>query len=132
MSSRQPLAQALNIPCSGDILLRLIRQAPRRPLEPPRLIGVDDWALHRGQVYGTIRVDLERHRTIDLLEDRQAQTLATWLRQHPSVQVLAGDRFLDYRRAATKALPGCQQVADRCHLLNTLGEALERSSPGTG
>jgi transposase len=120
------LAQTLKFPCSGDTLLRLIRQAPRRPIEPPRVIGVDDWALRRGQVYGTILVDLERHRTIDFLEDRQAQTLATWLCQNPSVQILARDRLLDYRRAATKALPGCQQVADRWHLLKNLGEALER------
>jgi transposase len=122
--SRQ--AHRLHMPCSGQTLLRLIRRAPTPPAEPPRVIGVDDWAKQRGQVYGTLIVDLERRRTIDLLEDRQAETLAAWLRQQPSVQVMARDRSAEYRKAAEEALPQCHQVADRWHLLKNLRETLER------
>src|SRR5688572_13001048 len=71
--SRQ--AYRLHMPCSGQTLLRLIRRAPAPLVEPPRVIGVDDWAQQRGQVYGTLIVDLERRRPIELLEDRQAETL---------------------------------------------------------
>jgi transposase len=74
------LAQRLQMPCSADTLLRLIRKAPSPHVDTPRVIGVDDWAKQRGQVYGTIIVDLERRRTIDLLRDRQAETLIAWLR----------------------------------------------------
>jgi transposase len=122
--SRQ--AHRLHMPCSGQTLLRLIRRAPAPPAEPPRVIGVDDWAKQRGQVYGTIIVDLERRRTVDLLGDRQADTLAAWLRQQPSVQVMARDRSAEYRKAAEAALPQCQQVADRWHLLKNLRDTLER------
>jgi transposase len=88
------------MPCSGQTLLRLIRRAPAPPAESPRVFGVDDWAKRRGQVYGPIIVDLERRRTIDLLEDRQAATLAAWLRQQPNVQVMVRDRSAEYRKAA--------------------------------
>jgi transposase len=120
------LAQRLKMPCSGDTLLRMIRKAPVPLAEPARVIGVDDWAKQRGQVYGTLIVDLERRRTIDLLEDRQAETLMAWLRQQPSVQVMARDRSAEYRKAAETVLPQCQQVADRWHLLKNLKDMLER------
>lgn len=95
-------------------------------MAPPAAIGVDDWAMRRGQRYGTIIVDLERHRPIELLADRSAETLEAWLRQQPTIEVLARDRLLDYARAATHALPKCQQVADRWHLLKNLADSLER------
>jgi transposase len=119
------LAHRLQMPSSGDTLLRLIRQAPPPSVDMPRVIGVDDWAKQRGQVYGTIIVDLERRRTIDLLGDRQAETLIAWLRQQPQVQVMARDRSAEYRKAAEIAVPQCQQVADRWHLLKNLRDMLE-------
>jgi transposase len=120
------LAYSLKMPCSADTLLRLVRRAPQPRIEPPLVIGVDDWAKRRGQVYGTIVVDLERRRTIDLLDDRQAQTLATWQQRQPQIEVMTRDRSGEYRLAAETALPQCQQVADRWHLLKNLRDTLER------
>jgi transposase len=74
---------------SPDTLLRLLRQAPEAGLPTPAVLGVDDWAIHRRLTYGTILVDLERHRPVDLLPDRSSESLATWLRAHPGVQVIA-------------------------------------------
>jgi hypothetical protein len=60
-------------------MLRLIRSLPVPEPEPPRVVGVDDWALRKGRTYGTIVVDLDRRRVLDLLPDRTAETLADWL-----------------------------------------------------
>ena len=56
------------------------------------MVGTDDWAWRQGQRYGTIVCDLERERVIDLLLDRSAEAVASWLRQHPGVKVVARDR----------------------------------------
>ncbi len=85
--SRQ--AAADRTPVSGRTLLRLLRATQSLPAGAVRVLGIDDWARRKGHTYGTILVDLERHRVIDLLADRTAGTVATWLKAHPEVEIIS-------------------------------------------
>jgi transposase len=120
------LTEKLAMPASPDTLLRLIRKATLPTRRTPRALGVDDWALRRRHSYGTILVDLEARRVVDLLPDRTGTTLAGWLRPRPKVEVIARDRSTEYARAATLAAPHAIQVADRWHLLHNAREMAER------
>ncbi len=111
---------------SPDTLLRLLRRETSAAARTPRVLGVDDFAFHRGIRYGTILVDLERHHVIDLLPDREARTFAAWLRAHPGIGFISRDRGGAYAEAAQQAAPGAIQIADRFHLLANLGMALDR------
>lgn len=109
---------------SRNTFLRLVRRLPLPEPEAPEVIGIDDWAWKKGQRYGTIIVDLERQCPIALLEDREAETVAAWLKEHPTVRIIARDRAGAYAEGATKGAPQAVQVADRFHLLRNLADTL--------
>jgi transposase len=119
------LLLTLGLTLSPDTLLNVIRSAVLTPYTPPRVVGIDDWAWRRGDRYGTIIVDLERHRVVDLLPDRDPETLIAWLQQQPQIDVIARDRGQGYIEAATTGAPQAQQVADRWHLLHNLSDVIE-------
>ena len=120
------LARELGLPASPDALLERIRRAPRLGAGQVKVLGVDDWAKRKGHSYGTILVDLERRRVVDLLPDRSAEGFRDWLEKYPGVEVVSRDRFQPYMDVITTAAPGALQVADRPHLLKNLTDAVER------
>jgi Transposase len=124
----QRLLARLSIAISDDIVLRRVRQKPA--WEPSTLpvynLGVDDWAWRKGQEYGTILVNLDLHRVVDLLPDRAAESFSEWLQQHPEIATIARDRCGLYAEGAALGAPQSQQVADRFHLILNLSATMER------
>lgn len=124
------LAVRLGMKVSPSTLLRSLHGAALPAFEPPEVIGVDDFALLKGRRYGTIIVDFERRRPIELLEGRSAETLAVWLKQHPKLRIVGRDRSTEYERGIEEGAPQAVEVLDRWHLLKNLPQSTEHVLEG--
>jgi transposase len=109
-------AERRAIAVSRMTLLRLVRALPAPPVRSPRVLGVDDFALRRGYRYGTVLVDVAASEIVDVLPDRTAAALGTWLAARAAPQLICRDRGGEYARGACQGAPDAIQIADRFHL----------------
>jgi transposase len=99
------LAPKLGMQASGPTLLRRMRTRSCPPPSSVRILGIDDWSWKKGVTYGTLLVDLELRKPIELLPDRSAETAEAWLRTHPEGDIVSRDRGGNYAAAAKKGAP---------------------------
>lgn len=119
------LATRLRYQTSPTMLRRLVRRASLPAAAPPIAVGIDEWAWRRTRQYATILVNLINHRVLDLLPDRSAESVATWLMHHPTVTLACRDRSDLYAEGIRRGAPNANQVVDRFHLIQNLREAVE-------
>jgi transposase len=122
------LLKCLGMMSSDDTILRRVKGRVCQSGQPTvRVLGVDDWAWRKHQKYGTMLMDLEQKRVVDLLPVRSASSLADWLQEHPGVEIIARDRCGLYAEGGREGAPSAVQVTDRYHLMSNLSEAVEHT-----
>lgn len=127
------ICRLARLPVSPSTMLRIIkRQDLHIAKVTSGVIGIDDWAFKKGNTYGTIIVDLRQNKVIDILPDRESQTIGAWLKEHPEVEIISRDRGGPYSKGAREGAPQAIQVADRFHLFMNLREATKRMFQSMG
>lgn len=128
------LSGAYGIPRSPSTCLRMTYRMPLPRPDPAsvRRVRIDDFALRRGQEYGTSLMDADTGKVIDMVAGRSAEAAERLLARYRNVEVISRDRSGAYASAASSALPGAVQVADRFHLVKNCGDSLTEQIKESG
>ena len=101
----------------------------RLSLDCPRVLGIDEHTLHKGQRFATTFCDLHRRRVFDISPGRSEAELASYLgslRGRDRVRVVCIDLSSSYRSIIRKWFPRALIVADRFHAVRIVGLHLMR------
>ena len=120
------MSRQLLIKVSSSTITRIAHKQQLPAIKQPKVLGVDDWAYRKGVSYGTILIDMETSKPIDILASREGKDLKKWLTKYRDVKIVTRDRASSYSSAINEACPDAIQVADRFHLLMNLSDALDR------
>lgn len=105
---------------SPSTCLRIVSRLPIPGYTDKKVIGIDDWTFRKGINYGSIIVDAETGRPIDLINSRGELEVTSWLKNHPEIDIVTRDRASSYSKAIRTALPSCIQIADKFHIVKNL------------
>ena len=120
------LLAALGVPLSRHTMLRVLLQLPLPEVRVPRVLGVDDFALRRGQVYATVLIDAETGQRVDVLVRPPGRGAGGMAARPPGCRGCVPGRSGAYGEAVRRVLPDAVQAGDRWHLWHGLGEAVQK------
>ena len=89
-----------------------------------KMICVDDFALRKRFSYGTVMINLENHRIVDMIPSRDTNVVCNWLKTFHNIEVISRDGAITYASAATNSHPDVIQISDRFHLIKGLSEVI--------
>ncbi len=118
------LGEQLGIHLSRMTFLHSLLLLPTPPFGNVKAVGINDFAWKRGKRYGTVSIDIETHHVLDLLPNREAQSVKQWLVAHPEIEIVSRDRGGTYTDGAAQSASQAIQIADRWHVCKNLGDAV--------
>lgn len=125
------LGEHLGIHLSRMTFLYSLLLLPTSPVGKVKAVGIDDFAWKRGKRYGTVIINLETHDMLDMLADREAESVKPWLLAHPEIDIVSRDRAGAYADAAAQGAV-CSLVLLRqdidCGVLQAAHHAQRRPS----
>ena len=127
LARREGLGQATVGRIYAEFTERKARE--RLSVDCPRVLGIDEHTLHRGQRFATTFCDLKNHRVFDLSPGRSEAELAGYLstlRGRERVRVICIDLSTTYRAMIRRWFPRAVIVADRFHTIRLVGVHLLR------
>ncbi|WP_439328637.1 transposase [Bacillus cereus] len=81
---------------------------------------MDDFAKKKRHTYGTIMINIDTHRVVDLIHSRNSEDVTVWLKTFPNLEIVSRDGSITYAHSITEAHPEAIQISDRFHLIQNL------------
>lgn len=83
---------------------------------------IDDFAKKKKHSYGTIFINADTNKIINIIDSREADDVTSELKKYPNLKIVSRDGSWTYGKAITNYKQNISQVTDRFHLLKNLTE----------
>lgn len=118
----EAISRMIGSPISASTSLRLVRSIDTTPDRASvKNICIDDFAFRKGLTYGSLIVDADTGKPLELLNSRDTVPVAEGLKRYTNVATVTRDRAASYYNAIAIGIPGAVQIADRFHLIENCG-----------
>lgn len=111
------LSSQILLPQSASTCLRIVKNMEIPDYGDLKKIGIDDYAKRKGVNYGTIIVNLETNRPVELLDSRTDNDVSGWLSKQLFIELVTRDRASSYASAIRRGAPQAIQIADKFHII---------------
>jgi len=117
-----------------SIMARAVKRGlDRRETTSPKNIGIDETSFQKRHQYVTVILDKDSDTIIDILDDRKADTLKTWLKTQGKsdfshLQSITMDMWDPFINAVKKSFQNAESLIafDRFHVSQHFGKALDK------
>lgn len=122
--STSNILRKMGITCCPNTCINHLIKTGKSPVSTAVNIGIDDFAKRKGHSYGSVIVDHDTNKILELIDSRESKVVAKVLEQYHNLKSITRDRGICFIKAIRQGAPYAKVITDKFHVVENLTSAV--------